>query len=463
MKQLRSVLWTKGTLLNPQHLQVHDRYLEDKLGFHISALSFCPWGFLSLAMDEEALAAGQVRLSRASGLFPDGLVFDIPGADEAPGPRKLEPHWHQDQTSMTVYLAIPTHRADGRNVSSDVLDQSVRYSPEIYSTTDENTGTAEKEILVARKNFRLLIEREAREGSAIMPVARIVRDGSGQTAFDPSFVPPVMDIGASPHLVSLTRRLTEALSARAMELSGARRSQNKGLAEFGRSDIAHFWLLYTVNSFLPVFRHLYQGYRVGVDMPGPRLERSHPSDLFRAMSDLAGSLMTFSGKSPTELPLYEHGRLGECFDSLTDTLFNLLETAIPSNCVTLPLTATERSIYTVSLDDDRHRSAIQAYLAVSTDIDQAELIEKAPNWIKVASRDQIDDLVKQAVPGIELKHTPSPPSALAVKAGSQYFRLETVGPRWSAVLQSRSLAAWVAGDIVEPSLELVLLLPAQEE
>lgn len=363
---------------------------------------------------------------------------------------------------MTVYLAIPTHRADGRNVSSDALDQSVRYSPEIYSTTDENTGTAEKEILVARKNFRLLIEREAREGSAIMPVARIVRDASGQTAFDPSFVPPVMDIGASPYLVSLTRRLTEALSARAMELSGARRSQNKGLAEFGRSDIAHFWLLYTVNSFLPVFRHLYQGYRAGVDMPGPRLERSHPSDLFRAMSDLAGSLMTFSGKSPTELPLYEHGRLGECFDSLTETLFNLLETAIPSNCVTLPLTAKERSIYTASLDDDRHRSAIQAYLAVSTDIDQAELIEKAPNWIKVASRDQIDDLVKQAVPGIELKHTPSPPSALAVKAGSQYFRLETVGPRWSAVLQSRSLAAWVAGDIVEPSLELVLLLPAQE-
>lgn len=463
MKQLRSVLWTKGTLLNPQHLQVQDRYLEDKLGFHLSALSFCPWGFLSLAMDEEALPSGQLRLSRAAGLFPDGLAFDIPGADEPPAPRKIEPHWHQDQTSMTVYLAIPTYRTDGRNVSSDVLDYSVRYSPEIFSTSDENTGKGEKDILVARKNFRLLIEREAREGSAIMPVARIVRDDSGQTSFDPSFVPPVMDIGASPHLLSLTRRLVEALTSRASELSGARRSRSKGLAEFGRSDIAHFWLLYTVNSFLPVLRHLHEGSGGGSDAPGPGLERAHPSELYRTMSELAGALMTFSpGRHPRSLPLYEHGRLSECFEALGETVFDLLQTAIPSNCVTLPMSPFESSTYAVSLDDERHRAAIQAYLAVTTEMDQAELIRKAPNWIKVASRDQINDLVKQAVPGIGLKHTPSPPSALPVKAGSQYFRLETVGPRWASVLQSRSLAAWVAADIEDPHLELVLLLPAQE-
>ena len=29
MKQLQPVIWTKGTLLTPQHLQVQDRYAED--------------------------------------------------------------------------------------------------------------------------------------------------------------------------------------------------------------------------------------------------------------------------------------------------------------------------------------------------------------------------------------------------------------------------------------------------
>lgn len=462
MRQLQSVLWTKGVLLNPQHLQVQDRYLEDKLGFHLSALTFQPWGFLSVELNEDALAAGEVILTQASGLFADGLVFDIPGADAPPAPRTLEGHWIQDQPTLTIYLAIPEQRKGGRNVSSRAGDQSTRYSPAILSTSDENTGKAEKDILVARKNFRLLIEREAHEGSSLMPVARVRRSASGALELDPTFVPPIVDIAASDHILGIARRLVEGLSARSAELSGMRRARNRGLAEFGRSDTAHFWLLYSVNTFLPTFRHLYEG--GGSDSGSePRLERAHPVQLYRAMTELAGSLMTFSpNRHPRDLPAYDHARLSECFTVLSDTLTELLETAIPSNCVTLPLVATERSTWAVSLDDDRQLSAIQAYLAVTTEMDQARLIDKAPAWIKVASRDQIGDLLAQAVPGIELKHTPVPPSALQVRAGSQYFRLEIVGPRWSSVLRSRSLAAWVSGDIPDPTLELVLLLPSEE-
>jgi type VI secretion system protein ImpJ len=459
MRQLQGVLWTKGVLLNPQHLQVQDRYLEDKLGFQLSALAYQPWGFLSIEMRDEALKAGEVILSRAAGLFADGLVFDIPGADVPPPPRSLEGHWVQDQPSLTIYLAIPEQRTGGRNVASG--DRGTRYSPSILSTTDENTGKAEKDILVASKNFRILIEREAHEGSSVMPVARVVRSESGETFYDPTFVPPIMDIAASDHVLSIARRLVEGLSARSAELSAMRRTRNRGLAEFGRSDIAHFWLLYSVNSFLPTFRHLFEG-DASNGGSEPRLERAHPVELYRAMTELAGCLMTFSNRHPKDLPPYDHSRLSECFEGLGETLMELLETAIPSNCVTLPLLATDRSTYAVSLDDDRQLSAIQAYLAVTSEMDQARLIDKAPAWIKVASRDQIGDLLSQAVPGIELKHTPAPPSALQVRGGSQYFRLEMVGPRWSSVLRSRSLAAWVSGDIPDPQLELVLLLPPEE-
>ena len=44
MRQLQPVLWTKGTLLSPQHLQTQDRFLEDLLRFRIEALAYCPWG-----------------------------------------------------------------------------------------------------------------------------------------------------------------------------------------------------------------------------------------------------------------------------------------------------------------------------------------------------------------------------------------------------------------------------------
>ena len=465
MRQLQSVLWTKGVLLNPQHLQVQDRYLEDTLGFHLSSLSFCPWGFLSLEMDEDALPAGEIRLTRAAGLFPDGLAFDIPAADAPPAPRSIASHWVKDQDHLTIYLAIPELRTGGRNVSSGVGDLSARYAPEILSVSDENTGKAEKDILVARKNFRLLIEREAQEGSTVMPVARVLKSSSGESSYDPSFVPPVLDISASDHLLSMVRRLVQVLPARSAELGGSRKGQGKGRADFGRSDVTHFWLLYSVNSFLPTFRHLFEHveprYAGG---GGTRLRRGHPIELYRAMTELTGTLMTFSPtRHPRELPVYDHGRLTACFDELNEILTELLQTAIPTNCVTLPMRAGERSTHTVSLDSDRQLSAIQAYLAVSVEMDQSLLIERASKWIKVASRDQIGDLMSQALPGIELRHVPVPPSALTVRAGSQYFRLETVGPRWSSVLQSRSLAAWVASDVPDPSLELVLLLPPEDE
>jgi len=51
MRQMQPVLWTKGVLLTPQHLQVQDQFLEDLLEFQRSALAFAPWGFSRLELD----------------------------------------------------------------------------------------------------------------------------------------------------------------------------------------------------------------------------------------------------------------------------------------------------------------------------------------------------------------------------------------------------------------------------
>ena len=56
MKQLKPVLWTKGTFLTPQHPRVPDRFLEDTLNFRLQALKFRPWGFRELAINAELLA-----------------------------------------------------------------------------------------------------------------------------------------------------------------------------------------------------------------------------------------------------------------------------------------------------------------------------------------------------------------------------------------------------------------------
>src|SRR5215218_3446541 len=98
MRQMQPVLWTKGVLLSPQHFQTQDRFLGDLLEFHLSTLAFAPWGFQRLEIDREALASGTFALSAASGILPDGLVFDTPLSEAAPLPKPLEGAFGPDQT-----------------------------------------------------------------------------------------------------------------------------------------------------------------------------------------------------------------------------------------------------------------------------------------------------------------------------------------------------------------------------
>jgi len=82
-----------------------------------------------------------------------------------------------------------------------------------------------------------------------------------------------------------------------------------------------------------------------------------------------------------------------------------------------------------------------------------------PQIVKVCSATHIDHLVKNALPGVELKHLSNPPAAIPVKLKYQYFSLNQTGPAWEAVGRARNLAAYVPGDLPNPQMELLILLP----
>ncbi len=448
MKRLQPVIWSKGTFLTPQHLQIQDRFIEDTLGFTLGSLNYRPWGFGRLAINQEALAAGVLAINLASGLFPDGMPFDIPDSDPAPPPKPLDQHFEPDQSSLDVYLAVPHYRERGLNVSVSRQGADTRFLAEVAIVRDENTGITEKPIQIAQKNFRLLVEGENRQGVSALRAARVLRTAAGSYQLDPHFVPPLLDISASDYLVAISRRLVEILSAKSSLLAGLRRQKNQSLADFTASDIANFWLLYTVNTHFPLFRHIFE------------TAKGHPERLFAAMLSLAGALTTFSLKvHPRDLPAYDHDELEACFTSLDEKLRLLLETVVPSNFVSLPLKLVQPSIYATALSDDKYLKNTRMYLAIQAEMNEAELIHKTPALIKVCSATHIEHLVRQALPGLTLTHVARPPSSIPVKLNCQYFSLNQAGGAWEAVLRARNLAAYVPGDFPNPLLELVILLP----
>ncbi len=452
MKQLQPVIWSKGTFLQPQHLQTQDRYLESLLHFRQESLRFAPYGFRNVVFSQQALAAGQLQVESASGLMADGLAFAIPSSDAAPEAKPLAPWFEPIQgvppSHVDLYLAVPAYRSGGANLGRPNLNKDGRYYVETLMVQDENSGLVQKPIQVARKNLRILTEHELGEGMTGMPLARVRKDEAGQFQLDHSFVPPLLDFSSSDYILGLVRRTVELLAAKSANLAGMRRQKNLTLADFSSGDIANFWLLYTINTSLPIVRHAFES------------RHGHPEQLYAELTALAGALTTFSNDvSPADLPIYQHDSLGTCYGALCSLIYRLLESTVPTNFVSIPLRLMQPSILAASLDDEKLLRNTRFYLAVSADLNEGELIQRTPLLGKLCSATHIEHLVRNAMMGVQLTHLPVPPSTIPVKLNFQYFALNQTGGPWEAIQRSRNIALYAPSELAITKAEVIVVFP----
>lgn len=451
MKQLQHVVWSKGTFLTPQHLQVQDKYVEDLLQFQMESCGSHLWGFCRLQIDIKKLVEGQVCVLGAKGILPDGMLFDIPDADPAPASRTLDAAFKAGQQYLDVFLSVPEHRSNGINMGLGV-EVKTRFVGEPRIVRDENSGATEKPVQVARKNLKLLFENESHEGYTVVHLARIERTAAGTFTLAQEHVPPLLDVHGSEVLRSRVRGLLETLAARSALLASGRRQRNQSLADFSASDIARFWLLYTINQHLPIFRHLFSRSTV------------HPEQLFTAMLSLAGALTTFSASvTPHDLPKYDHQQLGKCFADLEEKIRFLLETVVPVNFVALPLKLTQPSIYSTTIDDEAYLRDSKFYLAVNAAMEDAELVHHAPKLMKIGAAAHVEQMIRQALPGLRITYVSAPPSEIPVKLKYKYFNLELAGKPWEGIQRARNFGVYVPRDIPDPQLELIILMPQRRQ
>jgi len=437
--------------LMPQHFQAQDEYFERALHFRADVSNFANWGLSSLGIDEAALVNGLFSLRHCEGIFPDGLDFQAPLGDVLPAVRPInESFAAAQQPYLDVYLAIPQARAAARNYSisaGDASSASFRYTAEARSTIDATLGSDEKVIQVARKSLRILFEGENLEGFTTCPIARVMRSPAGTFALSPDFIPPVLDIAASEYLMMLTRRQIEIMAAKSASLALARRQKSRDLADFTNSEAADFWFLHTVNSYLPQLNHIW------------KVRRGHPDVLFRAMLGLAGALTTFAlNESVLDLPDYNHNALGVSFTLLDERIRGLLDIVRQSKCLAMPLRPVERFIWSGSLNDERQLDAAHFLISVNSAIPVEELISKFPRLAKISTSNELPRLIRASLPGLSLRHQPSPPASVPINLSCQYFSLTASGPIWENILKARALSVFVPGEITDVQMELITVL-----
>jgi type VI secretion system protein ImpJ len=452
MKNQHRVVWNKGMFLTPQHFQTQDQFFQDNLQARFGMSEYCNWGVAELEIDSEAVQNGLVRLTHGRGVLPDGEIFSLPDVDDLPPSRTLAEHFPGTQSSLDVYLALPERRISGRNVtpcesSTNGAPANTRYLAETRTMPDEYFGADEKEIQLARRNFRLLFGDEYRDGYSSLRIAQIIRNSAGIPVVNQQFVAPCLDLAHSEFLMRILRRQIEILATKIGTLSAGRRERGKAKADFSASETANFWLLHTVNSYLPEIKHIY------------KVRHGHPEPAFLAMLRLAGALSTFVlDANAADLPDYDHENLGRCFGELDARIRDLMDTVIQTNYVPIPLSLTDHFVWTGSINDDRYFKNSQFYLAVSAKMGVDDIIRKVPQLIKVSANNDIQRIIRNALAGLTLRHVPAPPAAIPMKLDNQYFSFNQSGPLWDNIQLSRSLAVFAPSDIVDPKMEVIVVL-----
>src|SRR5436190_726769 len=242
MRTLSRVVWSEGMYLGPHHFQVQSRYFEDSTKFATSSLWFAPYGVAGCELDADALQNGTLAVLHARGIFSDGLAFALPECDPLPPARAIADLFPPTRDTVTVLLAIPDRKPEGLNCATDGDEAaSARYVATTCAVHDENTGSDERPVSLARKNLRLLLDTESAEGLTTLPIARVMRDTTGHFIFDPGFIPPCLQISASESLMLMLRRLIEILEEKSASM--ARAPGGASFAEFATREIASFWLL----------------------------------------------------------------------------------------------------------------------------------------------------------------------------------------------------------------------------
>lgn len=439
MSENNRVIWSEGMFLRPQHFQQHDRYIESLMhGLTLGTRAYA-WGFSRLKLDQSCLAIGKIALSECAGVFPDGTPFNLPQDDDLPLPLDVP----ADEKASVIYLALPLRRADATEVDSESFpDNMARYRLGERKVRDHNSGADGRyDVEIGQLKPRLMCDSQERSGYVCLGVARIVEVRADKSVLlDDQYIPPTVHCASAGILAGFIRELQGLLHTRgeALAVRVAGGGQGGGVAE-----IADYLLLQMINRYQPLLAHLGNAAVL------------HPEEFFRLCLQLAGELATFyrPGKRPLTFADYQHDDLKASFLPLIDELRNLLSMVLEQNAVQLPLAQAKPGVYVAKRPEVSLLEGAIFVLAAKAQVSSELIRSHFPPQVKIGPVEDIQQLVRSALPGIAIQALPVAPRQIPYHAGYSYFELNKQSELWAKMAVSGGFAIHVGGSFPELELE----------
>ncbi|MEQ1962414.1 type VI secretion system baseplate subunit TssK [Xenorhabdus khoisanae] len=437
MNRSEKVIWTEGMFLRPHHFQQAENHFEAYVRDWGMAQSPYYWGFLTVELDQELLNQGKVKLSSASGIFPDGTPFSF-DASHAPTPLQLS----ESDTNINVVLALPTFRRGKEEVIfSEQKESMARFVSIEVEVNDVNAmAVGNATIQFGKMRLRLMLESDLTpEWTALSIVHVVNKTSDNKLHLDSLFIPSLLNCRANPQVMGFINNIQGLLEQRRQQIS----QRLLQLGRYNDSEIMDFLLLSLLNRYSGQVSHILN------------LSLLHPERLFSEWLQFATELATYSqNRLPEEiLPLYDHDNLTQCFNQLMFQLRQGLSIILEEHAIQLPLTEYSHGLNIATLPDSNMIHMFSFILAIHADIANDILMSNFPAQMKISPVDRIRELVQLQLPGIPLRAMPSVPRQIPWHSGYVYFELEKEGELWKQMEKSSGFALHLAGEFPGLNIE----------
>jgi type VI secretion system protein ImpJ len=445
MSAPRPLLWHQGLFLQPQHFQLLDRSLQTLVAPFQEHLHPHFWGVCNLEVQRAALGTRSFGLLKGTFLFPDGSYAVLPG-NAVTEARSFDEAWIQGGKPFPVYLGVRQWNDAGENVTVvEQLQGLGRVSTRFVSLKDAeevkdlHAGGAPGQV--KRLFYVLRIawenEREQMGDYVFIPLCTLERMGE-EIVLSERFVPPTLNLTASPVLSKLVREVRDQVASRSRQLEEYKRQRGVQTAEFGSRDMVYLLALRSLNRYVPLLHHYTETRQV------------HPWTAFGALRQLIGELSSFSERvnvlgeldgGAGSLPPYDHRDLYRCFASAQGLVSQLLDeiTAGPEYVMKLVFDGT---YYASELKPAIFEGQNRFYLVLKTQEDPKAVLQSISTVAKLSTREQLPLLIARAIPGIGLAHLSVPPQELPRRANSLYFAVDHHSDQWSMVAKRNNVALY---------------------
>lgn len=305
--RLRSAIqWHEGMLLRPEHFQQTDRRFEQVLGYHLGNLDPYYWGVKSIKTDAAALLAGQYRVLSLEAVMPDGAIITL-SSDAGDAPLSVDLKDCRDDIakgSMYIYLCVP-HYTVGAASSTTLMPRFL--SATVTHVSDENTGEGDEEVPCLKLNAQLRVSEKSPDHCVAFPLARLAM--SENEIVLARYVPPMIFVRQEDLLGMLLDDLAKRLRSKLAFLNERVRSRSLELMSVEATNICRS----LVAGLLPLEALL-------------KSNNAHPFMMYMMLTQVAGFLSgMFPGLMPPPFKPYNHSRMLENFDELSDFVDHLLD------------------------------------------------------------------------------------------------------------------------------------------